>query len=606
MVDSRRALVLGSTHGRLSGVLGDVSAVAEVLPAWGFEVRTLWGPRATRERILSAYEQLVEDTEPGDVAVVYYAGHGCHTDAPSGVVGRADARHRFITPSDFGEADPSTGDFRGILDVELSHLQGRLTGKTDNVVVILDCCHAARMSKGDERRPRAVPTAEEWTAVVDARVRALMAAGQVSHTRLVADNPLAVRLVACAPDEQAFESDEGGDFTRALVAALTEARAHPSMTWRRLMAYVQDAVLSAGFGQRPEVEGPADRRLFELLVQSSAGALPLREAGGELVLGGGVLLGVEVGDEYVVMAPEEAEPVEARALARLRVVEARGTTSRVQAESPGLGGPIEPGTQAFLVAKSVRRGVVRVEGEGLVLDALRRAIAGSGGLREWRAGERPAMAMVRQDADQLWVLDGQAQPWLVPRADDGRALDGLLHDLEVLAHGEAVLRLQGGCGSAALPVGLEVEWGRVRNGVAEALAPTNERIDEGDLVYVKVGNPAGSGLTLFVSILDVGLTGRVTVVSDWQGTGLVIQPGQHAGIGLHPYRGVVGYGPVTWPAAAQRGTERAETLVIVATDEPHDLRGLQTGGARTKGPPEPEGGRWLVEHISMLVVPAAP
>ncbi|HYS34058.1 MAG TPA: hypothetical protein VEO01_00275, partial [Pseudonocardiaceae bacterium] len=48
------------------------------------------------------------------------------------------------------------GDLRGITAIELSVLQARLTRRTRNVTVILDCCHAAHQSRRHDLRVRAL------------------------------------------------------------------------------------------------------------------------------------------------------------------------------------------------------------------------------------------------------------------------------------------------------------------------------------------------------------------------------------------------------------------------------------------------------------------
>lgn len=62
---------------------------------------------------------------------------------------------QFIVPVDY---DKSTDeDFRGILDVELSHLLRDMTERTDNMTVILDCYHAGQIAHYPDYRDRAFP-----------------------------------------------------------------------------------------------------------------------------------------------------------------------------------------------------------------------------------------------------------------------------------------------------------------------------------------------------------------------------------------------------------------------------------------------------------------
>jgi hypothetical protein len=533
-------------------------------------------------------------------------------------------------PFDFGEGCPERGDFRGILAVELSHLQAKLTESTENVVVILDCCHSARMSRGQGARPRAAPKATKWTNIVDTLVRRAIEDQRVAEARFASGNPNAVRLVACAQDEQAFEHTGGGYFTQSLVRSLAAAREGQPTTWRQLLTHVRSTVLSAGYGQRPEVEGPADRRLFSIEALSLTGVLPVATEGGKILVHGGSLMGLERGDTYVIMGTDALQADEARAWSYATVGHVGLTSATLHPQRTRFG-PLPQPAHAFPSAKNVRRGVVRVEGDEDWTHEAKANIERSGTLRSWMKGDGPPMATLRRVSGELVICDALDEVWLRPHPD-GEPLDRVVSNLEVMARAEALRRLADGTGSDALRVRPTVEWGTVRDGEQTQRAPTNERVREGDKVYVVVANPKQSPTPVFVSIFDVGLTGRVTLLSESGGSGLEIPPGQCAGIGLHPYGGVVGLGPISWPEAAPRNSERPESLGVIATDAPHDLRTLQGPGAKG-GPASVRGAtrtsleqvvewigrgrtrdlmceqavdhhRFAVEHLDFLVEPA--
>jgi hypothetical protein len=89
--------------------------------------------------------------------------------------GSSQNRHKFIVPMDYNPCDRV--DFRGNLQDEISALLRKLTDRTPNVTVIMDCCHAGRMARNqlpdDSAKPRffnPVPYTD-----LDARVRAFLA-----------------------------------------------------------------------------------------------------------------------------------------------------------------------------------------------------------------------------------------------------------------------------------------------------------------------------------------------------------------------------------------------------------------------------------------------
>ena len=78
-----------------------------------------------------------------DAAVVYYCGHGLYATNRD----RQDELQivQAIAPTDL---DATTGDdFRSITAWELAIKLAQLTAMTRNVTVLLDCCHAAQMTR---------------------------------------------------------------------------------------------------------------------------------------------------------------------------------------------------------------------------------------------------------------------------------------------------------------------------------------------------------------------------------------------------------------------------------------------------------------------------
>ena len=157
---TKRALIIGSQTSGLSGVHNDVKSVDGLISSLGFETTVCVEQQASRQGILEGYEQLITDTEAGDAAFIFYSGHGGLAANPNyqamTEAGRPVPRYyQFIVPFDMDES--TEDDFRGVTSLELSVLLARLTEKTKNVTVMLDCCHAARMSRDLSLMPKALP-----------------------------------------------------------------------------------------------------------------------------------------------------------------------------------------------------------------------------------------------------------------------------------------------------------------------------------------------------------------------------------------------------------------------------------------------------------------
>lgn len=259
-----RALVVGASGATLTGVTHDLDTITGLLTARGFTITRLEDGAATRAGILAAYRDLITASAVDDAAVFFYAGHGgvVAQAATAGQASSMAAVYQFICPSDID--DSGDGDFRGITALELAALQTELTDRTTNVTTILDCCHAAHMSRDLDM----VPRARAHTDYADiAAHHAHLDAGLLERAaRAPGGNQSAVRLVACGADQVALEytdtdGQRGGLFTQSLKTVLATAGDLP-VTWGLVVEQVRRRVQVLAPGQRPEAEGPSRRLLF--------------------------------------------------------------------------------------------------------------------------------------------------------------------------------------------------------------------------------------------------------------------------------------------------------------------------------------------------------
>src|SRR4051812_34207437 len=216
----------------------------DTLAPFGFATTVVVGDQATSHGIRAAYRALLDHTATDDAVVVYYSGHGARVRNPD-----AEAEWvQYLVPVDL--ADAGDAEFRGILADELSLLQWQLTMRTTNVTTILDCCHAARMSRNPALLPKtpARPTVRSWAAVraEQARLR-----GHPTARALSGDsNPAAVRLVACGPGEAAYElpADSAAGARGALTSALVQVLGQPGsedLSWHELIGLLRPLVSAA-------------------------------------------------------------------------------------------------------------------------------------------------------------------------------------------------------------------------------------------------------------------------------------------------------------------------------------------------------------------------
>ena len=317
----KRALLIGSPTGGLTGVENDVAGMHAWLVNVGFETRICQNTAATRLGILNAFKSLIGETYPGDAALVYFSGDGglVRNTSPGKPGSNRTLRgggevayYQFIAPVDIDVSTP--GDFRGILDLELSLLLEELTERTLNVCLIFDCCHSARIARGaNADAPKSSHfTPRSRTHLWEDDITALRAG--LRPRKYAEGNPRAVRLLAAGARQRAYEytnakGERRGVFTESLLLALEEARGN-RVSWDTIFKRVRELVRSQIPSQKPECEGPGRRYLFETVQSETGPGLVVFQDGLRLTLGGGHLYEIQAGDEYAIMPPgiESYEP----------------------------------------------------------------------------------------------------------------------------------------------------------------------------------------------------------------------------------------------------------------------------------------------------------
>jgi hypothetical protein len=521
-------VVAAQTQG-LRGCEGDADLITDRLEDEGFEVLAVRGRSATRDGILDGYESLVQSSSPGDAAVVFYAGHG----GRRGTAGSGGTQ--FLVPVDM--EGTTADDFRGILTDELTVLQWKLTMRTRNVTTILDCCFSGRMSRGFLPGGMVVRgTGTQWPehAIQERQAAAATAfrALRDAHPeeKWTDANPHAVRLLACSPNQLAYEGywPEHGGVHGYLTGALAVAlRAGAALTWQALGDHVRHQVLTMMPAQRPEITGPITRMAFTEQVRPGYLAFPvrIRETDGSAWLDGARLYGIKPGEVFA-LAPR-GHPVDME----------QAPTARVS---------------------------------GLAGDAAQ---------------------LVREDGE--FFRDGwEAHPQQHNRET---AVDTCVR-LRDLAPGPDAL---------PVPVTLLVA------GTGGPLPADQPVLHVGDRLWIRVRNDADqtggiAGRTgrVYANVLDLGVSGRLSVLNSTEPSGIELLPGQEQAIGAEPGGREPGL-PLTWPSELPADILRFETVMAVFSDHPHDLRGLMHPEIVDRGIPAGSIGatRYAYQRVTFLLCP---
>jgi len=575
------ALLIGSDLDGLTGVEWDIDLMEKALKAHGFASRRCVGDDATRAGILTAYEKLIADVGPADAAVVYYSGHGGLVQPPAGDAAGPDPMDlQFIAPRDFHDSTP--GDFRGITSVELSVLLARLTQKTDNATVIFDCCHAAHMSRHAGRgrvQVRALPRLLPYDMLLAHIDRLRREDGLNTESVKSTGNAKAVRIVACAPDQSAFEypGEDGkqvGMLTESLALALAEAGAQ-KVTWATVLDRVRRRVLDLEPGQRPEAEGPSGRLLFETAEADLMTTLPVAAAvGGRGRLEGAPLLGVRLGDTFVIMPPGAVRADTATKVGDLVVDEVGPMAAEGAVTFKAPAAQIPLGARAHRVKSTAPTIAVLLPQGDQRVEALERAVADTPMLRVAAPGETWTAAVRVTPEGGLKVEDGIGPLHATQKADEA-GIGLALRDLKALAQA-AALRMLTADSRWALGADVDIEWGLAQQGSPRPLPAQGASVDVGDRIYISVRNKGAQNV--YVSLIDIAASSRIKVLTRFSPSGEMIRPGGAFVYGFDVVNRELTGAPLSWPRGLDPMRARPETVMVLIASDRQDVTALEQTG----------------------------
>ena len=284
---SKRAVLIGINAYQdpnvsdLAGCVNDIELVADVLTTHhGFDdagITRLVDPDNTRDQIFAALDELVDATQAGDAALVYYSGHGSQAPDEGGDED-SGGYDETIVPSDSGRSD----DFpvRDIIDDELNSYVRALASKTENATFVFDSCHSGSVDRGD------LPRIGEKLTTVRAIVPADNAPEGERHIRpegrsTGAEKPGAtgilevgryVLIAGCKDDQTSKETEFDGRRHGALTFFLMGALANANVSVKDAFDQAVEGVTGSVNEQDPVLEGPDDRLGIAPFGQATAAA----------------------------------------------------------------------------------------------------------------------------------------------------------------------------------------------------------------------------------------------------------------------------------------------------------------------------------------------
>lgn len=277
----------------LDGCKNDAQSIkALIVQYFAFKeqnVKELYDRAATREAILKAMNEMIDNCSAGDIAFIYYAGHG--SQVKNSLSLEKDLKDESIVPADSwkeGVAD--------IRDKELAKIYNRFVDKKIKLTLVFDCCHSGSIARGLYQPKYRYIAASEMDAKDNSN--------PPSPERRSKSNFLV--LSAAQDNEYAQEQiDENnlphGAFTLALIKALNQQSSRAPV--QNIFNSIKAILKGNGKSQEPVLAGDTSRfneTLFGLdkaLIPDKNLVPVIKVTGNKVTVQGGFAAGINIDNE---------------------------------------------------------------------------------------------------------------------------------------------------------------------------------------------------------------------------------------------------------------------------------------------------------------------
>jgi hypothetical protein len=471
----------GGSYGHLSGCVRDISYVEAFLKSRldlpddhitkltatnsgqgkPTEPETDW---PTYANMVTAFRQVIDQTQPGDRVYVHYSGHGGRTTTAYPEL-KSDGRDEGLVPTDIGAASA-----RYLRDVEIHHLLQEMVEKELILTVVLDSCHSGGATRAVNGQilgatPRGIPGVDTTARPSDSLVAdrsTLMAAWQGQSTEqsraAKATNGWLLEpkgytlLAACRANELAYEypfngKENNGALTYWLLDTLREAG--PLFTYKMLSDRIMAKVHGQFAQQTPMLQGEGDVVVFGADRIQPFYAIPVLKTSGDRVrLNAGEAHGLSRGAQLSIYPPFTTDFGDtANRIARVEVSSVQAVEAWADVINPPAAVPIEPGAQAVLESMAdvnFQRNIALDISDATLRAQMEAAIQAQGkGFARLAAADEPVHFVVElTPVGEFSIQDAADRPIsnLRPaiRVDDDKAVDRVVARLVHLARFQGV------------------------------------------------------------------------------------------------------------------------------------------------------------------------
>lgn len=586
---------------QLSGCVNDAKLIKSVLiDHFNFDkqsITELHNAKASREGIVTEMGKLVEKVAKDDIVIFHFSGHGSRRTSAS--LEEASGKDSTIMPSDSGR-DPLPN--LDIIDDEIHEWLGHLSKKTKYITLTFDCCHSGTITRDVfSETVRAVEDDNRTLEQMGIDPATLPKSNKTATRDVGAGGWLAlsdayVVISGCRDNEYSheFTQEDGGETIRngALTHFLTNAltRAKPGTTYRDVFEIARQGVNARFPTQNPQIEGAQDREIFGNLDVEPIRYIPIASVNGDKVtLGGGAAHGLHSQSRWSVFPQGTKQVAGSKPLGQIEVLSvgpliAEGVIRDSSAD-------ITPGARCVEKSPSASQYQLKVdlsELSGKSASALTQGIdqspllvkatsANAADIRAYvveprsKTTKNSPAPQIDKIEKQSWLFVDRAGALAMPihAVSDKNVIEKLVENLETISRYRNALKLDNP------DSGLDVEFNIYRrtNDDLEKANGGNSVFDDGDYLAFEVVNNEKE--PVFVSVLDFGVTGKITLLYPPNKTSEMIEAGQTLRIGAE--KGKI---PVSLPKShlADKGMETFKAFI---TSNETDFSWLQQEGMRS-------------------------
>lgn len=498
----------------LSGCIVDVKLMKSVLQLrFGFQPQDfveLYDHDATQSAIRAAMQQLVITCQPGDCIFFHFAGHGSQRTCSDGT--ESSGLDSTIMPSDSGRQNKPNLD---ISDDEIGDWLEQLVGKTDNITLIFDCCHSGTITRDvSSATTRSVPADLRSCQDMGLDVEAKSRTRDVSGKNFLSRNEQFVVFSGCRDDELANEYSVIKDGNRLRHGALSYwlsqsmLSAKSQTTYQDIFELASQQITALFPTQHPQIEGRSNRVLFGTDVVQRIKYFTVQVGqNGAYSLNGGAAHGVVAGSKWAVYPDGTNHTEGISPLANATVTSVNAMSSAITIEPSDA--ELPSGARCVLFSTPVSIPKLSIDIGQLPQNTMQEIKAKLDASNLLSASEDALTADVTlTNTDLQWSALSRDEHPLIPLQPLETATDyaRLIDNLETKARAQNVFALNHPQSSIKAAF---VLYRSTDDGVSWEKIDANTRFVQGDRVAIEIIN--NDNRDLFVSVLDIGLAGKVSM-----------------------------------------------------------------------------------------------